>query len=115
MIPVFLSLHVSVTSFRGNYAQLPLSSLTEDAPRDGPVNQRYQVCDLANENKEPSCEKRIKINCSGSAFTVVQCRESSLTACHKSIRRYGIKKCKPLQFEYITKCGESFPTKCGCA
>ena len=113
MIPVFLSLQVSIArfTFKANYHQLPLPSLTDDAPRDELVNER----NIANDEAEGSCEERINVQCSGSVFTVVRCRESSLTACHASIPNYGYQKCKPLQYEFITQCGNSYPTKCVCA
>ncbi|KAL9955492.1 hypothetical protein ACROYT_G036824 [Oculina patagonica] len=41
IIPLILSLQVSVARYRANYDQLPLSSLTDDAPRNEDAGQRY--------------------------------------------------------------------------
>ncbi|KAL9955494.1 hypothetical protein ACROYT_G036827 [Oculina patagonica] len=111
IIPLFLTLHLSVARYRANYDQLPLSSLPDDVPR----NNLPEGDMAANDEAESACEDRIKIPCSGSFFTVVKCRDYSLTSCHVSIPKYGYRRCKPLEIVYITQCEGAYPTKCGCA
>ena len=114
MIPVFLSLHVSVARYK-NHEQLPLSSLTDDAQRDELVNELSYLPDgdTANDGGEPSCVESWTFEpCPGSSIPIPTCRDNSRTSCHSSIPQYGSKKCKPAGFQYIAECGDSFPTKC---
>ena len=117
MIPVFLSLHISVARYK-NHEQVPLSSLTDDSPRDELVNELSYLPegDMANDDvREPSCESWTIKQCSGSSIPILTCKDTSLTSCHSSIPKYGSKKCKPADYLFITQCGDSFPTKCVCA
>ncbi|KAL9955490.1 hypothetical protein ACROYT_G036822 [Oculina patagonica] len=126
IIPLILSLQVSVARYRANYDQLPLPSLTDDAPRNEDTGQGYLFPEgdmAANENsaetvdidtRERSCvESSHIIFCAGEKYRVVTCRDSSLTSCHPSIPYWGFKKCKPLEFTVL--CGYSYPTECICA
>ncbi|KAL9955493.1 hypothetical protein ACROYT_G036825 [Oculina patagonica] len=128
MIPVFLSLHLSVARYRDNDDQLPLSSLTDDVPRGEDVGKHHYLPEgnmAENEDsaetvnidtRERSCiENSTIITCSGSKYTIVKCRESSLTSCHLSILKSGYKKCKTTAYTFFTKCGATYPTDCGCA
>ncbi|KAL9955491.1 hypothetical protein ACROYT_G036823 [Oculina patagonica] len=127
VIPVFLSLHLSVARYRENYDQLPLSSLTDDVPRVKDVGKHYYLPEgdtAENEDsaetvdidtRERSCiESSTIITCSGSKYTIVKCRESSLTSCHSSILYWGFKKCKPV-YRLFPQCGEPHATDCVCA
>lgn len=127
MTPLFLSLHLSVARVRTNYDQLPLTSLTDDAPRGVHVDERYYLPeeDTANEGTESSvdfdkrenpCIAEVKVEiCNGSKHRTVKCRSSSLTSCHNSIPKYGNRKCEVTQKTYFPKCGRAFNTNCGCA
>lgn len=126
MIPVFISLQVSVARVRANYDQLPLSSLTDDAPQGEIVNERYNLPkEDMTENKEEetldfdirerSCfASRKTIICSGSKFVTAECRKNSHLSCHSSILTYGSKKCKEV-VSVIPKCGRAYITGCECA
>lgn len=119
IIPLFLSLQVSVARYRANYDQLPLSSLTDDAPRGDNVGGHYHLPEgdtAANEDwvetvdidtRERSCvESSHVIFCSGAKYRIFTCRKSSLISCHSSIPYSGFKKCKPV-YTFFRKCGNS--------
>ena len=128
MTPLFLSLHLSVARVRTNYDQLPLTSLTVDAPRGVHVDEQYYLPeeDTANEEAESSvdfhkrgnpCIAKVKIEmCGGSKHKIVECRSSSLVSCYNSIPKYGFRKCEVTQHTFFPRCGRVlFPTNCGCA
>ena len=126
MIPVFLSLHVSVVRSRANYDRLPLYGLTDDVPRDETVGEHYYVPeeDMAENEEEEildfnirerSCFESSKIiSCSGRKFRIVSCRKTSQTACHNSILGWGFQKCET-KYEYVTECRKPLATGCVCA
>lgn len=126
MIPVFLSIHVSVARSRANFDRLPLYGLTDDVLRGENVGEHYYLPeeDMAeNEKKEildfntreRSCVESAKlITCAGVKFRIVNCRAVSLTACHNSIPYSGFQKCKT-KYEFIPVCGKAYPTECACA
>ena len=128
MTPLLLSLHLSVASARTSYDQLPLTSLTDDAPRGRNVDDRYSLPEKDTTNGEAdrsvdldkrdhSCVKTwIVKSCGDSKYRTVVCRSSSLTSCHSAIPDYGTRKCKVTQYTLFPKCGdEPQPTACGCA
>lgn len=125
MTPLLFSIHLSVTT---SYDQLPLTTLTDDAPRGVHVDERYYLPekrDTTNGEAENSvdfykrgnpCVKKwvLKI-CEGKKYRVAICRSSSLTACYSAIPVHGTRKCKVTESKVFPMCGfAQYATDCGC-
>jgi len=124
MSPLLFSLHLSVTT---SYDQLPLTTLSDDAPRGVHVDERYYLPEKDTTNgqaensvdfykrENPCVDKLVVKTCNGKQYVVAVCRISSLTACHSAIPVHGTRKCKVTQYTYIPGCGpDPYPTDCGC-
>ena len=68
-------------------------------------------------------DRRHEHSCVAKAFVVpcrndwvrgYECKESSYTACHNSIYKYGFKKCEP-EHAYYPQCQRTLITACVCA
>ena len=124
MTPLLFSLHLSVTT---SYDQLPLTTLSDDAPRGVHMDERYFLPekDVTNGEAEnsvdfyrrgnPCVKKWVLQICEGKKYRVAVCRSSSLTACHSAIPVHGTRKCKVTQSKVFPLCGLTrYATDCGC-
>lgn len=135
MISLLLSLHLSTARYRTNYDELPLSSLTDEAPRDELVNdERYNlpeedtandetetrgdidISELAKRDPHPCTESVTVIQCGNSLVSIHHCYVSSTTHCHSAIAAYGYRKCAT-EYSYLSydQCEGTYATGCKCA
>ena len=64
---------------------------------------------------EHSCVAKIFfVRCHHKHFKEYKCKETSFTACHNSIYKYGVKKCEP-ELAYYPQCQRTLITGCVCA
>jgi len=128
MTPLLFSLHLSVARVTTSYYQLPLATLTDDAPRGVHADERYYLPEKDTMNggaensvdfykrENPCVQKWVLKFCEGKTYRVAVCYSSSLTACHSAIPIHGTRKCKVTQYTFnthIPNCGP-YPTDCGC-